>query len=106
MPVSNPDVVDGIGVDQVSAAVVLAMYEERNWDRVDEQLQDLEHKISTYVRFVSNGQINDHAEYVGRSVQIELYCQFVPPSEKIRTAFQAIRKRLQIQSIKFRVFVG
>lgn len=105
MPVSKADVVDGIVVDRESDAVILAMYEERDWSQTKQQLHDLESKINKYIEFIHGGQIDQYPEYRGKRRQIELYCQCVP-SEEAAPVLQEITEHLAQQQTEFRVFIG
>jgi hypothetical protein len=105
MPVSDPTVVDLISVDPEVGATVLSMYEERQVADVQPWLRELEHKVNNYLNFVFGGQLATNPEYQGRSVIIELCCQFIPPADSARM-LRALRAHLATHNIRFRVFVG
>jgi hypothetical protein len=105
MPVSQPDVVDYVGVDPSTGVVCLSMFEDRDWTDVSTQLQDFERKINSYISFVFGGQLHEHAEFRDRPVRFELCCQYAPPKE-VAHVLRAAREHLESQDIALVLLVG
>ena len=105
MPVSKPGTIDSIGTDPQTGVVALSMFEERDWGDPVAHLRDLERKVNGYLDFVFGGQMNENPEYRGKLVEIELYCQFIPP-QQVAPVFRTLKLHLQAQHIGFKVFVG
>ena len=105
MSVQNLDVVDGMVIDEATGHVVMAMYEERDWTETSVQLRDLEGKINSYLAFALGGQLHEHPEYRDKPIEIELYCQFMPPEQSAHV-FQQIAQELSGRHIGFKMFLG
>jgi hypothetical protein len=105
MPVSIANTIDGIGVNRATGKLVLNMCEEREWQNPAMQMKDLEAKLNRYLDFLWGGQLQEHAEYVGREIEIWLFVQYQPPLV-LRQQFEWIEKFLASKQITFQVFVG
>ena len=105
MPVSDPDVVDGIGVDQENDTVLMQMTEARDWSDPVAQVRDLQNKTNAYIKFVSGGQIDEITAFRGRPIEFQVFFQFLPPAE-CNAIFRALEAHLAEMKIRFRAFHG
>jgi hypothetical protein len=105
MPMSDPNVVDGMGVDPVTGAFSMYIWEERSWQQPSVLLHDLEQKVNAYIRFIFGGQLDDHSDYKGRPTEIRVFFQNKPPSSSGPT-FRALVLHLSAQKIGFKAFHG
>lgn len=92
MTVEQADVIDGIGTDKVTGAVVLTISDHLGWDNpLDYHRDCLERKLGAYIQFIESGQIRDlHPEPKSPTVRI---CLLHRPSEegkKMLAAAQAV----------------
>ena len=65
--VSNPRVVDLVGLDRETGEVMLLMLEERPWGSDPAQLRQLEAKLNSYLSYVLDGFLAEqYPQYAGR----------------------------------------
>ena len=105
MPVSDPDVIDSIGVNTSSDRVMMNMWEERDWTELEVQLRDLEKKVNSYLDYVLGGQLNESPEYVGKPIDFQIFLQFRPP-DQAKPHFRALASHLSQLRIGFTAFLG
>ena len=80
MSVDQRDVVDFIGRDRDSDAVVLSISDHREWgSSYDEHVDALRRKLESYVAFVSSGQLlATYPAAAGRPVHVEIIQKYEP----------------------------
>ena len=79
MPVSDPNVIDGMGVDPSNGKLLMHMWEERGWENPMRLLEDLERKVGSYLAFLTSGQLEDFSELKDRQIDVQIFFQFLPP---------------------------
>ena len=73
MAIEETDVVDAIGVDDVSGKVVMTIADHLDWKEEPLHLEALRDKFNAYLRAIQDGDlVNSYPEAEGRSVVIEL----------------------------------
>ncbi|MDR0780004.1 MAG: hypothetical protein LBF16_04825 [Pseudomonadales bacterium] len=80
MSLDSIEVVDAVGTDSESGAVVLSIIDD--WDWIDERkhLLALQDKLNAYLGFVESGQIYDsYPDASGRPLRINVISKFPPP---------------------------
>lgn len=103
--VQNPQIVDLIRYDELSAKVVLAMFERRAWDSSPKQFAEIEEKINRYIGYVLGGHLAEHyPKYMGMRVRIELQCAEEPHGEAIDFV-QAARNAIEGRGFEFVVTI-
>lgn len=76
MAVTDPDVIDLIGIDRSSGAVVLTIADHLDWSVPLQHLGALQEKLSAYLRFIESGELStSYPEAAGRRVEIEVALQ-------------------------------
>lgn len=105
MPVSDPKVVDGMGVDSVSGVLQMHMWEERAWDHPPEMLSELRSKTRGYLSFVTDGGLDDYPPFRGRQIEIQVFFQHRPP-ELAKVVFRELAAELSKSQISFSAFHG
>ena len=71
--VRNPEIVDLITTDPRRGHVVLVLVEDRGWDLGQEQLQQLNDKLSNYFVYAIDGHLAEqYPQYAGMPVRIQL----------------------------------
>ncbi len=81
MSVSEPDVIDVMGLDRETGHVVLTVSDHLDWDAdfLGEHLAALELKLGRYFQFVSSGQVKEaYPQADGRGVRVEVVFKFSP----------------------------
>ncbi|MBV9958574.1 MAG: hypothetical protein JO360_09140 [Acidobacteria bacterium] len=62
--------------------VSIGMVEEREWDGSEQRLLELEAKIQNYFSFFIDGQFAQmYPAYVGKPVEMRLFCSTMPDTE-------------------------
>jgi hypothetical protein len=99
---ADPTTVDLI-VAHRDGTVILAIFEEREWDGSDERLGELEQKINAYLTFVLDGHMErQHPELQPRQVRIRLdYTNRM--DERTRAVLPAIEATLAEHGIDFAI---
>jgi hypothetical protein len=83
--VQVPNVIDFVGHNPQTDVVTLGMVEERGWDGSEERLLELEAKIQNYFSFIVDGQFAQmYPAYVGKPVEMKLFCSTPPDGEASR----------------------
>jgi hypothetical protein len=73
LAVTDPDVIDLIGIDATTGAVVLTIADHLDWSVPLQHLGALQEKLQTYLRFIESGELgNSYPEARGRRVEIEV----------------------------------
>jgi len=99
----NPSVLDAMVYDSRIDAVVLAMYERREWDGGDGQLLQLEEKMNAYLSFLLDGEFEEaFPQYRGKRLEIHLRTVH-EPSEEAWGLIGRMREQLNFQQINFEV---
>lgn len=102
MSVKNPDVIDGIGVDDSTNTLVLLIIDPFGW-----KLQELEHlraiqkKINHYVAYIeSRGFASRYKNRSFDGFRIEFVAKY-PWTEHTETVFRAGKRQLSERGIEF-----
>lgn len=100
MTVENADIVDGAGISKGDGKVVLTISDHLTWENEASHFTLLEGKIDRYIDFIKSGQlISVFPISQGRSVRIEIICQY-PPSELASNFLSTAKKRLKAMDIE------
>lgn len=78
MSVDQTNVIDAIGIDNVTGDLVLTIADHREWKECsNEHLLLLQEKLNTYLRFVESGEISQtYMDAKDRSVLIDVVCKY------------------------------
>jgi hypothetical protein len=84
MSVDDRNVVDGIGVEKTTSIVALTLSDHRTWGDT-QHLHALQDKLNDYFRFIESGQLlQSYPLAVGKTLRIDVVCQFAPDDSGIR----------------------
>ena len=84
MALDNPNTVDAVGIDPESGHAVLVIQEQMDWSDPAAHLRALQKKISSYVAFIQNGQLEVTAIHAkGRPPRIGIVMLFEPPASAV-----------------------
>ena len=85
MSLDQLDVVDAIGVDKVSDAVVLSIIDYWPWHDTESHLNTLRDKIKRYLDYIDSGEIYEsYPDARGKSISIDVVAQHSFPAEAIK----------------------
>lgn len=88
MAVTDPDVIDLIGIDRQSGAVVLTISDHLDWSAPAQHLGCLQEKLNAYLRFIEGDELkSSYPEATGRRIEIEVVLQH--PLEPVGVQFFA-----------------
>ena len=80
MAVSDASVVDAIGLDKESEAVVLSIADDLDWSDPVAHLETLLDKVTAYLGFVASGSLKRRfPQAAGREVRIDVVFRHEPP---------------------------
>jgi len=80
----NPHTVDGVGIDPESGHAVLVIQDQMDWSDPAAHFRALQKKISSYVAFIQNGQLETTAFHArGRPPRIGIVMLFEPPASAV-----------------------
>ena len=80
MALDSPNMVDAVGVDPESGHAVLVISDQMDWSDPAAHFRALQRKISNYVAFIQNGQLESTAIHAaGRPPRIGIVMVFEPP---------------------------
>jgi hypothetical protein len=80
----NPNTVDAVGIDPDSGHAVLVIQDQMDWSDAAAHFRALQKKISNYVAFIQNGQLETTAFHAkGRPPRIGIVMAFEPPAPAI-----------------------
>lgn len=100
MSVEQSDVIDAIGLDKASGAVVLTISNHLSWD--DRNILILQDKINAYLGFIEDGGLFEtYPESKGRKVVVDVVCKY-PLSEKALSFMEKIRALLHAVGVEIR----
>jgi len=81
MTLDNSKVVDAVGTDKLTGAVVLTIIDYWDWSDVRGHLLALQEKLNSYFEFVESGQIyQSYPEAQGKSVCIDIVSRHAIPA--------------------------
>jgi hypothetical protein len=84
MAVSNPDVIDAIGIEHGTGIIVLTIANDLDWDGDESHLMILQNKINRYMGFIESGELLEHyPTAVDKPIRIDVVCRFQPSEEAI-----------------------
>lgn len=80
MALDSPNTVDAVGIDPESGHAVLVIQDQMDWSDPAAHFRALQKKISNYVAFIQNGQLEATAIHAaGRPPRIGIVMVFEPP---------------------------
>jgi len=80
MSLDNLEVVDTVGTEMDSGAIVLTIFDAWNWDDEREHLLALQTKLNAYFGFVESGQIyKDYPAAAGKALRIDIVSRYPLP---------------------------
>jgi hypothetical protein len=108
MSLDRIDVVDAVGTDKKSGAVVLNILDSWDWDDEEGHLIALQDKINAYLGFVDSGQLyEDYPTAAGKTLRIDIITRFPMPDAALAFLKEAAAVVSQLSiSITHRVFPG
>jgi hypothetical protein len=82
MSVSDPKVIDLIGVERITGNVVLTLTDHLDWSDTHHHLVLLQEKVNTYLRFIESGELlSAYPDAKGRSVVIGIVAKYLPSAD-------------------------
>ena len=94
MSVEQTDVVDAIGTDLESGAVVLTIIDHLPWH--GNHLDTLKRKLGSYIRFVESGQlVENYPTAKGQPIEIRILVKYRPTDVALHFLEEASRLFLQ-----------
>jgi hypothetical protein len=82
MPLENPGVVDFIGTDKATGAVVLTVADAWDWSDEPAHLELLKDKLNTYLEFIESGQLEEeYPDAAGRARRVDIVAKHPLPSD-------------------------
>ncbi len=79
MAVDQPKVIDFIGVDKTTGAVVLTISDHLDWEDTTAHQLILQEKVNSYLAFIESGEIlESYPAAKGRSPVIKVVSKFTP----------------------------
>lgn len=82
MGLDDASVVDAIGVERESGAVILTIVDSWSWEDSDHHLRALESKLNAYFSFIESGDIFEtYPDARGRRIAIDLVVRWELPKE-------------------------
>lgn len=103
MSVDQTNVVDAIGVDNVTGDVVLTVTDHLGWaESVNEHLFMLQEKFNTYLSFIESGEILEtYPDAKDRTVIIDVLCKY-PLNREAKDFYNQVMKIVEGAGIKLR----
>lgn len=103
MSVAQTNVVDAIGVDNVTGDVVLTITDHLEWTGSDnEHLLLLQEKLNTYLSFVESGELLEaYPNAKGRAVLIDVVCKY-PPNQQAQGFYNQVTQIVEGAGLKLR----
>jgi len=82
MSLENSNVVDAVGIDEISGTAMLTIADSWDWNNETEHLLALQDKLNAYFAFVETGEIYDsYPKANGRKLLIEIIGRYPLPSK-------------------------
>lgn len=103
MSVDQKNVVDAIGIDNVTGDIVLTIADHLEWVGSDnEHLLLLQEKLNTYLRFVESGEIlKTYPDAKDRTVLIDVVCKY-PLNEQAQSFYSQVTQIVEDAGMKLR----
>jgi len=102
---AHAGVIDYLGFDAETDALLLVMTEKRPWKHPEEQLFQLQEKLNAYLSFVLDGEMSEaYPQFAGKAVTIRLETQEKPP-ELSFGFLEHVHDQCRLQGITFEVVV-
>ncbi len=103
MSIDQTNVVDAIGIDNVTGEVVLTIADHLEWVGSDnEHLLLLQQKLNTYLRFVESGEILEtFADAKDRTVLIDVVCKY-PLNQQAQDFYSQVTQLVEGAGMKLR----
>ena len=105
MTMTNPPVIDALGVDPVDGRAVLFLFVGGGWDEYAEMMSTVEVRMNQYIEFIISGQLAEQPQMSGRAARIEICSEAPPPNLGLLT-FVRWRDHLKNLDIALRVCQG
>jgi hypothetical protein len=79
MTVTNPGVIDAMGLDKRTNEAVLTLIDHLEWQDIAEHTRLLAEKLNRYFGFIEAGEIYaSYPDAKGRKLRINIICRFKP----------------------------
>ena len=93
MTIEENSIVDMMGLNPDTETVILGISDHLDWDQ-ENHLTLFEQKVGSYLDFIRSGQLVTRMPVAaGKSIRIELICQFEPTQHAVRF-LEAAKKQL------------
>ena len=80
MSLESPNIVDAVGIDEVSGTAMLTIADSWDWSNETEHLLALQEKLNSYFAFIETGEIYDsYPKANGRKLMIEIIGKYPLP---------------------------
>lgn len=97
MPLENDEVVDAVGIENRTGAVVLTLMDSWDWAEPEVHLQALQRKLNAYFAFIESGELlKQYPKANGRKIVIALVTRFAPPLSSVQLLAQAAHASTQL----------
>jgi hypothetical protein len=101
MTIEHSEVIDFVGTDKVTGAVILTISDHLSWGDEVRHFQLIERKINRYLDFIRTGQIFEtHPQAKSMPIQIKLIYQY-EISESGSRFLVAAQKQLKERGVDF-----
>jgi hypothetical protein len=101
MSISNPDVIDGLGISTTDGKAVLMISDHLAWHDSKAHFDLLEKKINAYLAFIQSGQFLESLPAAeGKHVRIELIHEHAPNDAGIKV-ISAAQQQLSKLGVEF-----
>ena len=82
MSLESAEMIDAIGIDTASNAVILTVIDSWDWNDMGKHLLALKAKLNAYLAFIEDGQLwKSYPNAFGRKIEINIVARFPLPSE-------------------------
>lgn len=80
MAIDNPGVIDAIGTDRITGAIVLTVSDHLDWTEERHHLRVLQDKLNAYLDFIQSGQLSeDYPDAGDATLRIEVIAKHLAP---------------------------
>ncbi|MDR2838508.1 MAG: hypothetical protein LBV49_08135 [Azonexus sp.] len=104
MSVDQTNVVDAIGIDNVTGDVIITITDHLGWsENESEHLLLLQEKLNAYLIFIEGGQLLDtYPNAKGRAVLIDIVCKY-PLSQRAQGFCDQVTQIIEGAGMKLRL---
>ena len=105
MSLDQSNVIDALGIDEVSGRVVLVIRHDAAWDGSPPQLYLLQEKLNAYLSFALDGEMaGEYPDFAQRALSVRIDCATAPDARTLHLLGH-VRRQLQFQDIDLEVRV-